>query len=210
MNLLQRSIASLARISGLVALGLLAPPAHASVLLVGALSYDTFIPPGNGTPGVDAFDVANFTGGFSLPPDFPVTDDLTLQLAVLTLTLSDSSQQVFHLGDIAPGFLLNGSGNPVVQVPGNQSFTSAELTATLSTTTFKLFDGSSFTADSAGLEVLLRPSSGPTLTVDVDQTTLNVSGSQGGTTPEPGSAALVLSGGLGLIVWLRRSKALHI
>ncbi len=205
MSLLQRFITNLILISGLAACGLLTPVAHASTISVGVLSYDTFIPPGgDGSPGVDAFDIANLTGGFSLPPDFPVTDSLTFEDAVLTLTLTDSSQQVFDLGDIGPGFLLDGSGNPVVQVSSDESFTSAELTATLSPTTFMLFDGSTFTADSASLDILLLPSSGPTLTVDVDQTTIDVSSAAAASTPEPAGAALVLTGCFGLLFWLRR------
>lgn len=205
MSLLPRFITNLIVIIVLTALGLLAPMAHGDTISVGVLSYDTFIPPGgDGSPGVDAFDIANLTGGFSLPPDFPVTDNLTFEDAVMTLTLSDSSQQVFDLGDIGPGFLLDGSGNPVVQVSSDESFTSAELTATLSPTSFMLFDGSTFTADSAALDVLLLPSSGPTLMVDVDQTTIDVSSAPEASTPEPSGTALVLTGCLGLFIWLRR------
>ena len=200
----QPFITNLIRIISLAALGLLAPAARASTIFVGTLSYDTFIPPGNGTPGVDAFDIANLTGGFSLPPDFPVTDSLTFEAAVLTLTLSDASQQVFDLGDIGPGFLLDMSGNPVVQVSSDESFTSAELTATLSPTTFMLFDGTTFTADSAALDVLLLPSVGSTLTVDVDQTTIDVSSPPAAAIPEPSGSALVLTGCFGLFLWSRR------
>ena len=71
---------------------LLSSAAYADIVPVGVLSYDTFIPAGNGSPGVDAFDIANFTGAFNLAPDFPVTDSLTFKSAVLTLTLSDSSR----------------------------------------------------------------------------------------------------------------------
>jgi len=189
-----------------VTFGLLTPAVRASTIAVGVLSFDTFIPPGgDGSPGVDAFDIVNLTGGFSLPPDFPVTDSLTFEDAILTLTLSDSSEEVFDLGDIGPGFLLDGSGNPVVQVSSDESFTSAELTATLSPTTFMLFDGSMFSADSSALDVLLLPSSGSTLTVDVDETTIDVSSAAAASTPEPARAALVLAGCFGLFFWSRRA-----
>jgi hypothetical protein len=191
----------------LAASSLLTPGARGDVVSIGALSYDTFIAAGGGSPGVDAFDIANLTGAFSLPPDFPVTDSLTLQSAVLTLTLGDSTQQVFDLGDIGPGFLLDGSGNPVVQVSGDEVFASAELTATLSATTFLLFDGTSFTAGSASLDALLFPSSGNMLTVDVDQTTIDVS-APAAATSEPASlwlaAGAVVLGGL-----LGRGKGRH-
>lgn len=136
-----------------------------------------------------------------------MTDDLTFQGAVLTLTLSDLTQQVVDLGDIGPGFLLDGSGNPIVQVPGDQMFASVELTATLSPLTFTLFDGTSFTANSAALEILLLPSSGPALMVDVDQTTIGIPGAIQSTVPEPANGALILLALLGL-VWLRRRKRL--
>ena len=142
---------------------LLAVPAQANIASVGTLSYDTFIPGSSGFPGVDAFNLSNLSGGFSLPADFPVTDSLTFQSARLTLTFSDLSQEVFNLGDIGPGFLLDPSGNPVVQVPSDQLFASAEFTATLSPGSFALFNGTSFVADSTSLDVLLQPSSGPTL-----------------------------------------------
>jgi MYXO-CTERM domain-containing protein len=92
----------------------------------------------------------------------------------------------------------------VVQASSDESFTSAELAAILSPTTFMLFDGSTFTADSAALDVLLLPSSGPVLTVDVDQTTIDVSNAAATSTPEPAGAPLMLAGALGLIVWWRR------
>src|SRR5579863_7126766 len=125
----------------IAALGFVGGIAQASTVSVGALSYDTFIPAGGGSPGADAFNLANLTGAFSLPTDFPVTDSLTFGSAVLTLTLSDLSQDVIALGDIGPGFLLDGSGNPIVQVPGDDVFDSAEFTVTLSPLTFALFDG---------------------------------------------------------------------
>jgi hypothetical protein len=192
-----------------VAFCFLATSAFADVLNLGALSYDTFIPPGNGSPGIYTFDLANLTGAYNLPPDFPVADNLTFQGAVLTLTLEDLSQQVFDLGDVAPGFLVDGSGNPIVQVPGDEVFDSAEFTATLSEQTIGLYDGTSFVADSTALDVLLLPSSGPTLMVDVDQTTIGVSGTVQ-STPEPASREMVLLA-LPFLAWnLRRKRILDL
>ena len=180
--------------------------AQADIVPVGILSYDTFIPGAPGTPGVDAFDIANLTGPDNFPPDFPASDPLTFQSAVLTLTLSDMSQQILILGDIEPGLLLDAFGNPVVQVPDNASFVSAELKATLSPTTFMLSDGTSFAASSSSLDVLLTPSSGQTLVADTDITTINVYGSPvtaPAPVPEP-SSVLLLAGALLLIAWKTR------
>ena len=197
------------QLAGGLAFCLLLAPARAATVYVGALSYDTFVPAGDGSPGIFAFDLANLTGAFDLPPDFPVADDLTFQGAVITLTLSDLSQQVFDLGDIGPGFLLDGDGNPIVQVPGDEVIDSAEFTATLSAPTFALYDGTSFIADSTAMDILLLPSSGPTLTVDVDQITIGVSGTAQ-STPEPSSRDMVLLA-LPLLAWsLRRKQILDV
>ena len=177
---------------------LLAITVHASTVLVGALSYDTFVPAGGGSPGIDALDLANLTGAYSLPPDFPVTDALTFQDAILTVTLSNLTQQVFDLGNIAPGFLVDIGGNPIVQVPGNEILDSAEFTAILSPLTFALSGGTIFTANSTVIDVLLLPSTGSTLTVDVDQATIGVSAATVQVTPEPSSFVLVLA----VLPWL--------
>jgi hypothetical protein len=171
---------------------ILAGHVQADIAELGALSYDTFIGGSSGFPGIDAFNLANLTGAFNLPPDFPVSDSLTFQSASLTLTLNDLSQEVFNLGDIGPGFLLDSGGNPVVQVPGDQLFKSAEFTATLSPGSFALFDGTSFVADSTALDVVLQPSNGPTLVADTDQTTIGVQGTIVGVTPEPSLFVVLL------------------
>ena len=173
------------------------PMLRASTIYAGGLSYDTFIPAGGGSPGVDAFDVANLTGDFSLPPDFPIVDGLTFQSAMLILTLSDFSQQMFDLGDIGPGFLLDGVGSPVVQVAGDQAFQSAEFVATLSPSVFMLADGSIVMVPSTALNVFLLPFSGHTLVVDVDQALIPASSS----IPEPASAVTVLIGLAWLLFW---------
>jgi hypothetical protein len=80
----------------------------------------------------------------------------------------------------------------VVQVPDDQLFASAEFTATLSAGSFALFDGTSFVADSTSVDVLLQPSSGPTLVPGTDQTTIGVPGSVAAATPEPSVFAVLL------------------
>ena len=169
----------------------LAGHAQAGTILIGTLSYDTFIPGSATAPGIDAINLANLTGGFDLPPDFPVSDSLAFDDAALTLTFSNMSQEVFDLGNIDPGFLVDGVGNPLVQLPGNSTIALAELTATLSLGSFKLSDGTTATASSTALDVLLQPSSGATLLADTDQTTISV---QTGVVPEPATVDLVLCG----------------
>ena len=187
---------------------LLASQSLADSILIGTLSYDTFIPAGFGSVGIDAFNISNLTtGSFDLPPYFPVSDALTFQSASLTLTRADRSQEVIDLGDIEPGFLLDPSGNPVVQVPGDQSFASAEFKATLSAEAFALFDGTSFTADSTLIDVVLDRPSGSMLVADTDNTTIGVTGTLAA--PEPSSRDLLLLAfpGLAFLCRKRRKKA---
>ena len=179
--------------------------ARADSINVGALSYDTYIPASGGSPGVFAFNLSNLTGGFSLAPDFPVTDSLTFGSAKLTLTLGDLSRNVISLGDLGPGFLLDLNGNPIVQVPGNQVFDSAEFTATLSPIFFTLSNGTSFVAGSSAIDVLLLPSTGPNLTVDTDQTIITALGTPPATVPEPSGGLLLLTALLVLLGLSKRS-----
>jgi hypothetical protein len=72
---------------------------------------------------------------------------------------------------------LDGFGNLVVEVPDNEVFTSAELTATLSATTFARAGGGVFTASSTAIDTLLLPSSGPNLIAGADLALIEASGS---------------------------------
>jgi hypothetical protein len=177
------------RIAFCAVLCLSATAARADILELGTLSYDTFIPESQDFPGVDAFNISNLTGAFSLPPSFPALDNLTFQAATLTLFSSGQAPQLFSLGDIAPGFLLDQFGNPIIQVPGDETFQSAEFTATLSASSI-LEPGGTFTAGSNAIDVFLLPSQGPDLTPDDDQTTISVTGQM--STPEPASWSLLL------------------
>jgi hypothetical protein len=187
------------RVFGCVALVLSCSAARADSVNLGVLSYDTFIPSSAGGPGIDALDLSNLTGVFNLPSDFLVSDNLTFLNAVLTVTPSGQAAEVFDLGDIGPGFLLDTSGNPVVQLASDELVTSAELTATLSSTSFLLSDGTTFVADSTAIDVTLGPSSGQTLTADVDQAVISVSGGAPiSSVPEPTGSALLLAAGVAL------------
>jgi len=82
------------------------------------------------------------------------------------------SSQVIDLGNLDPGELLDSGGNPVVQFPSTDEFTSAVFAATLSQSSFKLSDGSTFNAASS-ISVDLLPSSGSLLQAGVDFGTIN-------------------------------------
>jgi hypothetical protein len=82
-------------------LGLAALPAARSETVVGVLSFDIFIPAGNSSPGISAFDTFNLTGPSYGPlAGSPyVADNLTLDNVVLTAFLSGGSSQIFDLGN---------------------------------------------------------------------------------------------------------------
>jgi hypothetical protein len=183
--------------------------AKANFIDLGVFSFDSFIPGGPSSPGINAFNIANFTGAFDLPPSFPVIDNLTFQSATLTLFQSGQAPQIFTLGDIGPGFLLDAFGNPVVQIPDTEVFTSAELTATLSATTFALSGGGSFAASSAAIDTLLSPSSGSALSPGVDFALIQAS-SGPVPTPEPTSIVFLLTtllASAGIVRGVRSSRA---
>jgi hypothetical protein len=125
---------------------------RADSLNLGVVSFDNLIP-GDLGPGVNAFDISNFTGSFGLPPDFPSLTDVTFKNS--TLKLFGGTTQILALGDIGPGFLA-----PAASFPDTDDFSSAEFTADLDVTTFLLAGGGTFTANSAAIDIFLNPSSG--------------------------------------------------
>src|ERR1019366_312893 len=114
---------------------------------IGLISFDVFIPGDINTPGVNVFNIYNFTGdpslgGFALPPDFPAMESLTFLSSSLTL-MSGGSPLAIPLGDLGPGAL---SPTDPVQFPDTSLFTGAIFTATLSRTSFLLSGGGAFLA----------------------------------------------------------------
>src|SRR5262245_107611 len=178
----------------------LAYPSAASAVPVGILSFDTLIP---GPDGVNAFNIANMTGSFGLPPDFPVVDSLTFVDADLTATYADGTTTLVDLGNIDPGFADNGS----LLFPDTANFLSATLTFTLSSLQFLLADGSMFEAASSLVTVSLLPSGGSFLAPG-DFVLIDVAEAPVTTVPEPSTALLF---GSGLLLWCsvqkRRMKA---
>jgi hypothetical protein len=135
---------------------LLLAPSRAFALPIGIVSFDTFIPGSEDVAGVNLFTIGNFTGAFSLAPDFPVVDSLVLADSEFSATRSDGTTFTVNLADIGPGVV----GDPDLLVPDSDLFASATLTATLSSLEFLLADGSTFEAASSVVSVLLLPSSG--------------------------------------------------
>lgn len=168
-----------------------------SGVVTGLLSFDVFIPAGIG-PGVNAFDIYNFTGpGYGPVAGTPyAADSLTFDNTVLTVFLVGGSSQVFDLGNIDPGELLGSDGSPIVQFPSTTEFTSAELTATLSPSTFMLSSGANFAAVPS-IAVSLTPSSGDMLVAGVDVAPVYAEPASTAT-PEPRSITLIAIGLLGL------------
>jgi hypothetical protein len=152
------------------------------------LSFDVFIPASTTPPiqGTNAFDIFNFTGptfGGILGEPF-ASDSLTLENASLTVTPASGAPQTFNLGNLGPGESLDANGNPLVQFPSMENFTSATFTATLSPTTFNLSDGSHFVASDT-LSADLVPSSGSFLQASVDSVVISAQ-------PVPEPSVLVL------------------
>lgn len=173
-----------------------------SIAPAGVFSFDNLIPAMTSAPGVNVFDITNLTGdpdsgGYALPPDFPIFASLVFQNATLTLD-TGSSTLTIPLGDIGPGPLADTSP---VQFPDIMSFVSATFTATLSQTVLPLWDSSTFVANSPTVTVELLPSSGPFLQAGVDSAVIVLDNS----VPEPATPFFVFVGIAVLICMKTRS-----
>ena len=187
----------------LVVIALAASPLCGEIVDLGVFSFNNLNPGGNGSSGINDFEIDNFTGVlFGLPPDFPVTDSITLGGVQVTLFPSGAgSSPVIPLGDLAPGVYTPDS----LQFLDTAQFSEATLQAALSQTTFALSDGTTFLADSAAIDATLLPSSGPVLQPGQDFVILSVSG-EVSVIPEARYSALFL---VILIVGLLTLRAKH-
>jgi hypothetical protein len=148
--------------------------ACADTIPVGVLSFNNLNPAGPGSPGINDFEIDNFTGlVFGLPPDFPVVDSITLTGVQISLFGSGGgSPQVFMLGDLGPGSYTPTS----LQFLDTSQFTKATLQASFSQTTITLSNGTTFLADSSIINSTILPSSGSLLQPGQDFSILSISG----------------------------------
>jgi hypothetical protein len=162
--------------------------AFAGTIGLGVASFDNLIPDG-ATPGVNVFDIYNFTGAtWDLPPDFPASDELSLDDVILTLE-GDLGTQQFDLGDIGPGIF---NPPPSIEFSDTIDFTSATLTATLSESLINLYDGSTFTPYSETVVATILPSSGNDLVAGTDFQVITASDqAPASATPEPSTASMI-------------------
>ena len=162
----------------------------AAEIAIGVLSFDVFIP-ASSTPGVNAFDVFNNTGATYGPTigSMYIADPVNLDNLSLTVLLNGGGQQTLSLGNLAPGELLDASGNPTVQFPSTTTFVSAVLTGTMDSTNLTLSNGSTGTF-SPSFSVDLIPSSGMTLVAGQDLAAIEADYQT--VIPEPGTGWLFL------------------
>lgn len=178
--------------------------ANAGTIDIGLISFDILNPSTSDSPQVDAFEITNFTGdpdsgGFDLPPDFPIETPLTFTLSTLTLVDSGGTH-VIPLGDIGPGPLAPPDS---LQFPDSDVFTSATFAATLDQVNLLFFDGSTGTALTAEVQATLFPSIGNSLVAGTDLVPLTVDIQN---IPETDTFALGAMGLAAVLVWNRRKR----
>lgn len=185
-----RNCAGCSRAAALRALALVAFAAtcaisRADTVNVGTFSFDELIP-----GAVNSYAIINFTGTFSLPPDFPALTPITFKNPAVILT--DDSGGVsapILIDEIGPGV----STPPALEFLATQSFRSAELKATLGTSVFNLPGGKQFIASTTAIDALLVPGSGATLTPGLDLVPISMTGTITATAvPELSSGTLLL------------------
>jgi hypothetical protein len=171
--------------------------ATATPISIGTLAFDELIP-----GATSVFSITNFTGdpssgGFALPPDFPSLTPVTLTNASLRIVADGGVETVLDLGDIGPGPLLSGTGDPllVLQFPLSAALLSARFTATIAAGSLALAGGDTFDPSTLSIFAELLPGLDPFLVPGAALTTIDVDGTRVAAIPEPMTATLLLLGG---------------
>jgi hypothetical protein len=167
---------------------------------VGAISFNQLL------PGVNVFEVDNFTGLNNLGGLLsPVADNLIFQGISLAVTCGNAAC-VTDLGGNTGTFLIPDLGpgsDTSVTFNAADAFSQALLAANFSQTTLNLVGGGTF-AGSPSMSFILAGSNGSFLQAGVDSGTL-VDVTPVAAVPEPTSLALMVVGLAGLL-GLRRAK----
>ncbi len=180
---------------------LCAPSAFATSIPLGYVSWDVNIP-----GSVGKFDIANFSGVNTAPPDFPITTALSLSSLSLTVHFAGGGTTVF--GSSYFTLNLDGlsfNGGDIAIGGANPLPTDATLTGAFSTTSI-IVDGIGAQTILPTFSATILPAIGFTLS-DFDFALINVettAGGTGGTVPEPGSLLLV---GLAVALAMKWSTA---
>jgi len=170
--------------------------------IVGVFSYNTLIPAAPGSAGVDDFEIDNLTGPFTIAPDFPIANPLTLQNSTVVLTRQGGSQQTFVLGDLVAGIY-----TPIsLQISSLTGVTSALFTATLNQTSLTLIGGVPVQATSSAISVDLLPASSPSLVPDSDFALISID-TQTTAIPEPSLGGLELGVGFAALYLLKLQRS---
>lgn len=190
----------LGRQAGLLAVagcGVFSMTAKADTIVVGVLSFDNIIPAGNGVPGTNGFTIYNFTGA-NAQPGTPDTAISFLNTSVLLNHAQSTDAGVVTPGSVQPAAL---------QFPSDQSFTDAQLSATLSTTMFDI-SGTAYVAASDVLTAELTPATPPDLVAGSDFVLLSITASKAGAAaPEPGAFWLTLGSAAALALVCARKRS---
>jgi hypothetical protein len=163
----------------------------ATEIPVGLVVFDVFL---GGPDGTTGFFVSNLTGdpatgGFALPPDFPVATSIVFDAPSLDWIGPAGSPFDFAGAGIGPGNL---DPAPAIQFPDTTMISSATFTALLSAPLFQLTDGRVFQAASASISAILSNAGGAL--VPGDFAVLSVEADEVTAVDAPEPAALTLLG----------------
>jgi hypothetical protein len=149
----------------------------AAAFNIGLITFDALIPASpQGDAGVSTFNIVNLNGdpgggGSALASDFPVFTQLTLSNCQLTVVIGGAGI-VIPLTPLGPGTF---SSPATLQFPDTTHIDSATFTATLSTASVLLSDGTTVAANSAQVTATLAPT-GPSLVPGTDLAIIGVTG----------------------------------